>query len=105
MSNIAFVLDFHGHSKKYNSFIFACTGDPINPFRVYPYILSKQTPFFSIKDCTFNLTADKERTARIQLFRHINKPTVFTVETSFFGYEDSKGAKIRWKIDDLHKIG
>ena len=26
LKNVAFVLDFHGHSKKYNSFIFACTG-------------------------------------------------------------------------------
>lgn len=40
LENISFVLDFHGHSKKLNSFIFACNGDPSYPFRVYPYIFS-----------------------------------------------------------------
>ncbi len=59
LQNISFVLDFHGHSKKYNSFIFACIGDPAYQFRIYPYIFSKFSPFFSIKDCTYNLTADK----------------------------------------------
>lgn len=26
LKEISFILDFHGHSKKYNSFIFACSG-------------------------------------------------------------------------------
>jgi hypothetical protein len=30
-------------------------------------------------DCAFNLTADKERTARIQLFRHLKHPNIFTL--------------------------
>lgn len=51
------------------------------------------------------MTADKERTARIQMFRQIGKPSIFTVETSFFGYEDGNGKKWRWTIQDLHKIG
>jgi cytosolic carboxypeptidase protein 2/3 len=105
MENIAFVIDFHGHSKKYNSFIFACTGDPIYPFRVYPYIFSKHSSIFSIKDCTYDLTPDKERTARIQLFRQINKPQIFTLETSFFGYEDTNGKKYRWTIKNLLEVG
>ena len=59
LTNVCFVLDFHGHSKKYNSFIFACIGEPVSSFRLYPYIFSKNCSFFSIKDCTFNITADK----------------------------------------------
>ena len=87
LTGIAFLMDFHGHSKKYNSFIYACTGDPSYLYKVYPYIYSKTSKFFSIKDCTYNLTPDKERTARIQIYRTINRPQVFTLETSFFGYE------------------
>lgn len=59
LENVAFVIDFHGHSKKYNSFIFACTGENPYLFRVFPYICGQQTEFFSIKDCTYNITFDK----------------------------------------------
>ena len=71
-------MDFHGHSKKYNSFIYACSGDPIFNFRVFPYIFAKESSLFAIKDCTYNVTVDKERTARVQLFWGIGRPQVFT---------------------------
>jgi hypothetical protein len=76
---VAFVLDCHGHSKKLNSFIYACTGEQPEPFRLFPYICGKLCPYFSMPDCAFNLTADKERTARIQLFRHLKHPNIFTL--------------------------
>ena len=51
------------------------------------------------------MTTDKERTARIQIYRKIKKIQVFTLETSFFGYEETNGKKYRWTIEDLMKIG
>jgi len=79
LEKISFVLDFHSHSKKLNSFIYACIGDPLSQFRLFPYICGKQCPNFSMKDCAYSITADKERTARVKLFRQINKPQVFTL--------------------------
>jgi len=32
-----------------------------------------------MKDCTYSVTADKERTARIKLFKQIKKPQIFTL--------------------------
>lgn len=99
------MIDFHGHSKKYNSFIYACTGESPYLFRVFPYICGQQSELFSIKDCTYNITSDKERTARVKLYRQIKKPHVFTLETSFFGYTDQQGRKFRYQISDLYLMG
>ena len=79
LDNVIFVIDFHGHSKKYNSFIYACNGENSYAFRLFPYICGQQTEFFSLKDCTYSITADKEKTARVKLFRDIKKPQVFTL--------------------------
>lgn len=62
-------MDFHGHSKKLNSFIYACVDEVISDFRVYPWIYNAQCPLFSIKDCTFSITPDKFRTARVNIFK------------------------------------
>lgn len=88
LENISFVIDFHGHSKKYNSFIYACTAENPHPFRVFPYICSQQSPLFALRDCTYSLTFDKQKTARVKLYRQVKKPQIFTLQTSFFGYSD-----------------
>jgi hypothetical protein len=40
LNNIELILDFHGHSKLTGACIFACTGEPAYPFRVFPYLYS-----------------------------------------------------------------
>lgn len=56
-------------------------------FRLYPYIMSKECDLFSIKDCTYTISRDKIKTARINTFKNLNyNPYVFTFETGFFGY-------------------
>jgi len=49
---MALFCDFHGHSRKYNSFIYGCH-DKKQPFasREFPYILEKVCRFFSYADC------------------------------------------------------
>lgn len=79
-------MDFHGHSKKMNSFIYACTGEKLNDFRLYPYIYSQKCDLFSLKDCTYNISPDKLKTARVNVFNETKKPYIFTLETSFFGH-------------------
>lgn len=86
VKNIEFCLDFHGHSKKLNSFIYACTSERVSEFRVYPYVYSKCCKLFSLPDCTYNITPDKVKTARVRVFNEIRKPYVYTLETSFFGH-------------------
>ena len=85
-------MDFHGHSKKLNTFIYACMNEQIHKFRIYPYIYSKECPLFSIEDCTYNITIDKLRTARVNLFKSLKIPHIYTLETGFYGHS---------KVDDL----
>lgn len=86
LSNIEFCMDFHGHSKKLNSFIYSCLNEKVSDFRIYPYIYSKKCELFSIADCTFSITPDKVKTARVNVYQEVKKPYIFTLETSFFGH-------------------
>ena len=79
-------MDFHGHSKKLNTFIYACMNEQIHKFRIYPYIFSKECSLFSIEDCTYNITIDKLRTARVNLFKSLKIPHIYTLETGFYGH-------------------
>ena len=86
LENVVFCMDFHGHSKKLNSFIYACIDDNVNKFRLYPYIFSKNCSIFSIEDCTYNITIDKYRTARVNLFKSLKTHHIYTLETGFYGH-------------------
>ena len=85
-TNIVFCMDFHSHSKKLNSFIYACSSENIHEFRLFPYIYSKECTLFSVEDSTYSITLDKVRTARVNIFKSINITHVYTLETSFFGH-------------------
>jgi len=86
--NIELVLDLHGHSRKFNSFMYGCS-DKINRIkpRIFPLLFAKQCKYFSFKDCRFTMQKSKECTARIQIYKELRgKPVFFTLETSFCGY-------------------
>jgi len=48
--------DFHGHSRKYNSFMYGCHNkkDPYAS-REFPYIMNKICKYFSYKNCNFSM--------------------------------------------------
>ena len=66
--------------------------DPIQT-RIFPFILDKISKYFSFKDCRFNLKKSKRCTARIQVYKILKIPNVFTLETSFAGYDISDDLK------------
>jgi len=49
---LLFYCDFHGHSKKFNSFLYGCN-DKDDPFasRKFPYLLSKVSKMFDFDSC------------------------------------------------------
>lgn len=89
---IAMVIDIHGHSRKMDVFAYGCH-DKTAPYacRELPFILSKLHQAFSFKDCNFAIQKMREGTARISLYRSLNIPNIFTLESSFCGpsFEDS----------------
>jgi hypothetical protein len=74
---LEFVLDLHGHSKKFGSFIYACRQqDPIAE-KYFPYLM-QSAPAFLLRDCTYGITMDKTTTARATIFNS-GIPNVYTV--------------------------
>jgi len=51
--------------------------------RMFPYIMSKLTDFFSFSSSKFSMTKSKETTARISLYRELQIPCIYTMEASF----------------------
>ena len=70
---VAAIIDFHGHSKTFNTFMYGCSV-PDTPHRtaLIPHLLSKLSTVFSFANCNFNLHRAKASTLRIALFRELN---------------------------------
>ena len=86
--------DIHGHSRKYNVFMYACTFPEISidsrqnaAIKVLPSICNEKMAAFRFKDCKFALEKEKESTARIVLFKELQIVNSYTMEASFFGTE------------------
>jgi hypothetical protein len=76
----------HGHSRRKNIFTYGCNlNDSPEVTRAYPFILSKISPFFSYRFCSFKMQKAKESTLRVTLFKEITSPFVYTLEASFCG--------------------
>ena len=83
---IFLIIDLHGHSRKMNSFFYGCNykEDAILT-RFFPYLMSKNSEYISMKDCRFSMSKCKEKTARISLWKELKIPNIFTLESSFYG--------------------
>jgi hypothetical protein len=77
-------VDIHGHSRKKSAFFYGCCpakdsllGDSylqdedtsMTKAKEFPFLMSKLNHNFNYDYCTFNLSKDKEGTARIQMFK------------------------------------
>jgi len=56
--------------------------------RIFPFILSKLSPYFSFEKSRFNVHKSKEQTARVSLFKELkNVACIYTMESSFAGMD------------------
>jgi hypothetical protein len=84
--------DLHGHSRKMNSFIYGCNKVANGGFcswtkvRLLPRLIAMKTPLFSYRDCKFRVETEKQRTARVVIWKEFEVTNSFTLESSFFGY-------------------
>lgn len=63
-------IDIHGHSRKKSVFFYGCS-DPNNPSDApmqFPYLMEKISEAFRFDYCSFNISRDKEGTARIAMW-------------------------------------
>jgi len=90
--SIALIIDLHGHSNMFNSFIYGnhFGNNDYSSTKVFPFILSKINKSFWFPYCCFRMQKYKTGAARINLFNELNKQgnhviNIFTLEASFFG--------------------
>ena len=64
--------DLHGHSRKHNVFMYGCHNPKFpEETRIFPYLLSKISKFFSFESSRFGIQKTKESTARISLYKEL----------------------------------
>ena len=84
--SIELICDMHGHSRQKSIFTYGCSiPDSPETTRMYPYILSKLSAYFSYPYCSFKMQKAKESTLRISLFKELNCALIYTLEASFCG--------------------
>lgn len=81
--------DLHGHSRKQNVFMYGCNNAKApEETRLFPYLLSKLSPFFSFEYSRFGNQKSKESTARMSLYKDLRTcPNIFTMESTFSGMD------------------
>ena len=100
--------DLHGHSRRKNVFMYGCNNknDP-SETRVYPYLLSKLSPFFSFEYSRFGVQKSKESTARVAVYKELQGavPNVFTMESSFCGNDHGPFAGHHFTVANFMSVG
>jgi len=84
--------DLHGHSRKNGAFIYGCNKAANGGFcswtkvRLLPRMIARKTHLFNYKECRFRIENDKQRTARVVVWKEFGVTNSFTLESSFYGY-------------------
>ena len=102
--------DLHSHSRKSGAFIYGCHKAANGSFctwtkvRLLPRIYAKLTPMFYYRNSRFGVKDDKQRTARVVVWKEFGVTNSFTLESSIYGYP--RGDEILpFTIDNYHSIG
>lgn len=107
--DIAMYVDLHGHSRMKNVFMFGCHNDghPVYALRekIFPWMLSRRSPFFAFKDCNFAIEAGKAGAGRVAVWREFGVLNSFTMESTYNGFNEGKLAGIQTNIGFLREMG
>lgn len=112
LRDIAMFLDLHGHSRKYNVFMYGCDdkkkgiGKP--QVRGFPRFLSNHnlgSKYVSFNDCSFHVKKGRESTARVVVAKEMNIPNSFTLEATFCGANYGPLKHCHMNIGHLQEVG
>ena len=121
---IFFFCDFHGHSNKYNFFLYSCKSKSEylnideniiiqNPQKnkltfyelVFETILNKENPFLDRFSCTNKINPSKTKTARAILKNKFDIDFSYCLETSIGAMRTKDGNVFPYTINQYKKIG
>jgi hypothetical protein len=122
--DIFFFCDFHGHSNKYNFFLYSCKSKSEylnideniiihNPQKnkltfyelVFETILNKENPFLDRFSCTNKINPSKTKTARAILKNKFDIDFSYCLETSIGAMRTKDGSVFPYTINQYKKIG
>ena len=95
------IVDFHGHFGAFNSFFYGNFKEDNFSFgKYFPFTCAKKSKVIQFEKSKFKMPKFKRGTGRINLFNELNIENVFTLETSYFGYQNKY-----FNCDTLQEIG
>ncbi|XP_065651661.1 cytosolic carboxypeptidase 1 isoform X4 [Hydra vulgaris] len=116
-------VDFHGHSRKKNIFMYGCrdvslseslsslqlnskcSNSMCHDIELLPKILSQETPCFSLSQCNFLVDKSKESTARVVCYSEIGIRKSYTMESTYCGMDQGTYKGHHIGTDRLERMG
>eukprot|EP01038_Epipyxis_sp_PR26KG_P005033 gene5033-7023_t len=107
---ISMYIDLHGHSRKYNVFMYGCEDKkrPKPQVRAFPKFFSMHQmgrKYVSYADCSFHVRKGRESTARVVVSKEMNIPCSFTLEATFCGSNYGVLKYCHMNIGHLQEVG
>ena len=108
--SIGMYIDLHGHSRKYNVFMYGCDDKkkPKPQVRSFPRFFSMHSvgkKYVSFADCSFHVKKGREATARVVVARELNIPLSFTLEATFCGSNYGPLKHCHMNVGHLQEVG
>jgi hypothetical protein len=103
-------IDLHGHSRKYNVFMYGCDDKkrPKPQVRAFPKFFSMHNigrKYVCFADCSFHVKKGRESTARVVVAKDLNIPCSFTLEATFCGSNYGPLKHCHMNIGHMQEVG
>lgn len=108
--DVSMYIDLHGHSRKYNVFMYGCDDKkrPKPQVRAFPKFFSLHNigkKYVSFADCSFHVKKGRESTARVVVAKDLNIPCSFTLEATFCGSNYGPLKHCHMNIGHMQEVG
>jgi hypothetical protein len=108
--DVLMYIDLHGHSRKYNVFMYGCDDKKRKSpqVRAFPRFFSMHSigqKYVSYSDCSFHVKKGRESTARVVVAKEINIPCSFTLEATFCGANYGPLKHCHMNMGHLQEVG
>ena len=110
LRDVHMYLDLHGHSRKYNVFMYGCDEKKKSKpqVRAFPKFFSAHPvggKYVCFADCSFHVRKGRESTARVVVSRELNIPMSFTLEATFCGSNYGPYENCHMNVGHMQEVG
>lgn len=102
---VVFLCDLHGHSRKFDSFMYGCKNQGHQRERMLPLLFSKQLEDFDFNKSAFSVSRSKRGTGRVVGWSEAGITNSFTLEATFAGASIGSKAGYHYHTGDFEGIG